>query len=48
LERPICWNTTREAERLEKLYSQFRDQIRFVIVDLRNIAPEQETLVTYY
>ena len=43
-----CWNTAREAERLVKLYPQFRDRIRLVIVDLRNVAPEQETLVTHY
>ena len=43
-----CWNTAREAERLVKLYPQFRDRIRFVIVDLRNVAPEQETLVSHY
>ena len=43
-----CWNTAREAERLVKLYPQFRDRIRFVIVDLRNVAPEQQTLVLLY
>jgi hypothetical protein len=43
-----CWNTAREAERLVKLYPQFRDRIRFVIVDLHHIAPEQETLVSHY
>jgi hypothetical protein len=43
-----CWNTAREAERLVKLYPQFRDRIRFVIVDLRNVAPEQQTLVSLY
>jgi hypothetical protein len=43
-----CWNTAREAERLVKLYPQFRDRIRFVIVDLHNVAPEQETLVSHY
>ena len=43
-----CWNTAREAERLVKLYPQFSDRIRFVIVDLHNIAPEQETLVSRY
>jgi hypothetical protein len=43
-----CWNTAREAERLVKLYPHFRDRIRFVIVDLRNVAPEQQTLVTHY
>jgi hypothetical protein len=43
-----CWNTAREAERLVKLYPQFRNRIRFVIVDLHNIASEQETLVSHY
>jgi hypothetical protein len=43
-----CWNTAREAERLVKLYPRFRDRIRFVIVDLRNVAPEQQTLVSLY
>jgi hypothetical protein len=43
-----CWNTAREAERLVKLYPQFRDRIRFVIVDLHNVAPEQEKLVSHY
>jgi hypothetical protein len=43
-----CWNTAREAERLVKLYPPFRDRIRFVIVDLHNVAPEQETLVSHY
>jgi hypothetical protein len=43
-----CWNTAREAERLVRLYPQFRDRIRFVIVDLRNVAPEQEALVSHY
>jgi hypothetical protein len=37
-----CWNTAREAERLVKLYPQFRDRIRFVIVDLRNVAPSSK------
>jgi hypothetical protein len=43
-----CWNTAREAERLIRLYPQFRDRIRFVIVDLRNVTPEQEALVSHY
>jgi hypothetical protein len=43
-----CWNTAREAERLVRLYPQFRDRIRFVIVNLRNVAPEQEVLVSHY
>ncbi len=43
-----CWNTAREAERLVKLYPQFHNRIHFVIVDLRKVAPEQETLVSRY
>jgi hypothetical protein len=43
-----CWNTAREAERLVKLYPQFRDRIRFVIVDLNHVGPEQEALVSHY
>jgi hypothetical protein len=43
-----CWNTAREAERLVKLYPQFCDRIHFVIVDLRNVAPEQVPLVSHY
>jgi hypothetical protein len=43
-----CWNTAREAERLVKLYPQFRNRIHFVIVDLRNVAPEQVPLVSHY
>ena len=43
-----CWNTAREAERLVKLYPQFRNRIHFVIVDLHSVAPEQEALVSQY
>lgn len=43
-----CWNTAREAERLVKLYPQFRDRIEFVIVDLHKVTPEQEKLVALY
>ena len=43
-----CWNTAREAERLVKLYPQFRDRIRFVIVDLNHVGPQQEMLVSRY
>jgi hypothetical protein len=43
-----CWNTSREAERLVKLYPQFRNRIHFVIVDRNNVAPEQQTLVSQY
>jgi len=31
-----CWNTAREAERLVQVYPQYKDKIRFVVVDLRN------------
>jgi hypothetical protein len=43
-----CWNTAREAERLIRLYPQFRNRIHFVIVDLHHVAPEQEALVSHY
>jgi hypothetical protein len=43
-----CWNTAREAERLVRLYPQFRNRIHFVAVDLRNVAPEQDALVSHY
>jgi hypothetical protein len=43
-----CWNTAREAERLVKLYPQFQNRIHFVIVDLRNVAPAQQPLVSHY
>src|ERR1700730_8988590 len=43
-----CWNTAREAERLVKLYQQFRNRIRFVMVDLNHVGPEQEALVSRY
>jgi hypothetical protein len=43
-----CWNTSREAERLVKLYPQFRNRIHFVIVDLNNVAPEQQGWVSQY
>src|SRR6266478_4355532 len=36
-----CWNTSREAERLVRLYPRFRNRIHFVMVDLNNVAPEQ-------
>ena len=34
-----CWNTSREAERLVKLYPQFSNRIHFVIGRLNNVAP---------
>jgi hypothetical protein len=43
-----CWNTAREAERLVRLYPQFRNRLHFVIVDLRNVAPAQQPLVARY
>jgi hypothetical protein len=43
-----CWNTAREAERLVKLYPQFRNRVHFVVVDLRNVAPAQKVLVSHY
>jgi hypothetical protein len=43
-----CWNTAREAERLVKLYPQFRNRIHFVIVDLRNVSAAQQPLVSRY
>lgn len=43
-----CWNTAREAERLVKLYPQFRDRLHFVIVDLRHLEPGQAELVARY
>jgi len=43
-----CWNTAREAERLLKLYSQFRHRLHFVIVDLRHVAAAQQQLVSRY
>jgi hypothetical protein len=43
-----CWNTAREAERLVKLYPQFRNRLHFVVVDLRNVSPGQQPLVSSY
>jgi len=43
-----CWNTAREAERLVKLYPQYRNQIDFVVVDLNHVSPEQQGLVSRY
>jgi hypothetical protein len=43
-----CWNTAREAERLVKLYPQFRNRVHFVIVDLHNVSPAQQPLVQHY
>jgi hypothetical protein len=43
-----CWNTSREAERLVKLYPQYRNRVHFVIVDLNKLAPGQDQLVERY
>ncbi len=43
-----CWNTSREAERLVRLYPQFRNRVHFVIVDLNHVGPEQQALVSQY
>jgi hypothetical protein len=43
-----CWNTAREAERLVKLYPQYRRRMDFVIVDLNHISAGQQPLVAQY
>src|SRR6202041_2599369 len=43
-----CWNTAREAERLVQLYPQYKDKIRFVVVDLRNPSLAQQALIGRY
>ena len=43
-----CWNTAREAERLVKLYPQYRNRIDFVVVDLNRVSPVQQGLVSRY
>ena len=43
-----CWNTAREAERLVHLYPQYKDKIRFVVVDLRNPSLAQQALIGRY
>jgi len=43
-----CWNTAREAERLVQLYPQYKDKIRFVVVDLRNPSLAQRALIARY
>jgi hypothetical protein len=43
-----CWNTAREAERLVQLYPQYKDKIRFVVVDLRNPSLDQRPLIARY
>ena len=43
-----CWNTAREAERLVQVYPQYKDKIRFVVVDLRNPSLAQRALIGRY
>lgn len=43
-----CWNTAREAERVVKLYPQYRGRLHFVIVDLEHVAADQQSLVKRY
>jgi thiol-disulfide isomerase/thioredoxin len=43
-----CWNTAREAERLVQLYPEYRDQVHFVVVDLRHASPAQQRLAHLY
>src|ERR1700676_1307831 len=43
-----CWNTAREAERLVHVYPQYKDKIRFVVVDLRNPSLAQQALIGRY
>lgn len=43
-----CWNTAREAERLVKLYPQYKGKMDFVIVDLNRVSTAQKALVRKY
>jgi hypothetical protein len=43
-----CWNTAREAERLVHVYPQYKDKIRFVVVDLRKPSLAQQALIGRY
>src|SRR5271167_595048 len=43
-----CWNTAREAERLVQVYPQYKDKIRFVVVDLRKPSLAQQALIDRY
>jgi hypothetical protein len=43
-----CWNTAREAERLVRLYPEYRDRVHFVVVDLRHASPAQRRLADLY
>jgi hypothetical protein len=40
-----CWNTNREAERLVTLYPKFREQVRFIIVDVNHPSETQRPLL---
>jgi hypothetical protein len=43
-----CWNTAREAERLVRVYPQYKDKIHFVVVDLRSPSVAQRELIGRY
>src|SRR5260221_325394 len=43
-----CWNTAREAERLVQVYPQYKDKVRFVVVDLRSPSLAQQALIDRY
>ncbi len=43
-----CWNTAREAERLVKLYPQYKGKMDFVVVDLNHVSGAQRPLVSRY
>lgn len=43
-----CWNTAREAERLVRLYPQYKDKIHFIVVDLRSPSLAQQSLIARY
>jgi thioredoxin-related protein len=43
-----CWNTAREAERLVKLYPQYKNHLNFVVVDLNHVSGAQKPLVAQY
>ena len=43
-----CWNTAREAERLVRVYPQYKDKVHFVVVDLRSPSIAQRGLIARY
>jgi hypothetical protein len=43
-----CWNTAREAERLVKVFPKYRDQVRFIVVDLNHASSAQKALADRY